>query len=99
MQNEGASFKILTEIIPELSHLRDDTNLGQRLEIEALYEFAVAEQASEIMEVKKDESLVIPKDFNYNSVKLNLSFEEREKLLAIQPSTVSGFKHFSSEIT
>lgn len=88
MQSEGCTFKSLSEIVPELNKFKDNVYLAQRIEIEALYELAVAEQAHEMTEVKQDESLIIPEKFNYNSIRLNLSFEEREKLLAIQPQTV-----------
>lgn len=42
--------------------------------------------------MKRDEAYVIPRDINYNSESLNLSFEEREKLMAVQPQTVSFSK-------
>lgn len=71
--------------------LSEDKNLERRLQIEALYENAIQSQASEVAEMKRDEAYVIPKDIDYNSDSLNLSFEEREKLMAIQPQTVSYF--------
>lgn len=39
--------------------------------------------------MKRDESLIIPNDLDYTSQALNLSIEEKEKLLSIQPQTVS----------
>ena len=49
----------------------------------------VKEQAKEVEEVRRDESLLIPNEIDYLSKSLNLSFEERDKLISIQPQTVS----------
>ncbi|RZC39322.1 MTO1 -like, mitochondrial [Asbolus verrucosus] len=88
--SEGITISMLAKAAPELLPLTHDPSLENRLHIEALYEFAAAEQAVEVAEVKKEESLIIPKDLNYNSNTLNLSTEEREKLLAIQPQTIAA---------
>lgn len=88
VNNEGFTISMLAKAAPELLPLTDDPLLENRLHIEALYEFAAGEQAGEVAEVRKDEALIIPKDLNYNSESLSLSFEEREKLLAVQPQTV-----------
>lgn len=83
------SIELLSRAAPELKILNEDKHIANRLKIEALYEHAVNCQAEEVAEMKRDEALIIPKDIDYNSQSLNLSFEEREKLLAIQPQTVS----------
>lgn len=80
---------MLARVAPELLPLTHDPSLENRLHIEALYEAAAADQAKEVEEVRRDEALLIPKDVDYNSEFLNLNFEEREKLLAVQPQTVS----------
>ncbi|CAH0554364.1 unnamed protein product [Brassicogethes aeneus] len=88
--NEGISIGNLSKAAPELKILTEDPNLENRLHIEALYEHAAAEQAEEVKEVRRDEKLVIPRNLDYNSQSLNLSFEEREKLLTIQPQTIAA---------
>lgn len=85
---DEVDIKMLSNVAPELKHLDEDSRLAQRLKIEALYEYAVAGQAQEVAEMHREEALLIPRDLDYNSNKLNLSFEEREKLLAVQPQTV-----------
>lgn len=83
------TVELLCKAAPELEILIEDFRIANRLKIEALYEHAVSCQAEEVAEMKRDEALIIPRDIDYNSQSLSLSFEEREKLLAIQPQTVS----------
>jgi tRNA uridine 5-carboxymethylaminomethyl modification enzyme len=94
VNNEGITISMLAKVAPELLALTHDPLLENRLHIEALYEFAAAEQAVEVEEVRREESLIIPKDLDYNSNNLNLNSEEREKLLTIQPQTVITIKLF-----
>lgn len=82
------TVSMVAKVVPELIHLSLDPVLENRLHIESLYEAAAADQVLEVNEVRKDEALLIPKDVDYNSDSLNLSFEEREKLVAVQPQTV-----------
>lgn len=67
----------------------EDPELSRRIVIQSIYDFAVKEQSKEIEEVRRDESLVIPKGIDYLSKSLSLSFEERDKLMTTQPQTVS----------
>lgn len=67
----------------------EDPELSRRIVIQSIYDFAVKEQSKEIEEVRRDESLVIPKDIDYLAKSLSLSFEERDKLMTTQPQTVS----------
>jgi tRNA uridine 5-carboxymethylaminomethyl modification enzyme len=90
VNNEGITISMLAKVAPELLALTHDPLLENRLHIEALYEFAAAEQAVEVEEVRREESLIIPKDLDYNSNNLNLNSEEREKLLTIQPQTIAA---------
>lgn len=91
IKNERITITMLAQAAPELLPLTYDSSLENRLHIEALYELAAAEQVEEVREVRRDEALIIPKDLDYNCDSLNLSFEEREKLLAVQPQTVRLF--------
>lgn len=67
----------------------EDPELSRRIVIQSIYDFAVKEQSKEIEEVRRDESLVIPKDIDYLAKSLSLSFEESDKLMTTQPQTVS----------
>lgn len=42
------------------------------------------------MEIRRDEGMMIPKGFDYLSRSLNLSIEERDKLIMIQPQTIAA---------
>ncbi|XP_023029149.2 5-taurinomethyluridine-[tRNA] synthase subunit MTO1, mitochondrial [Leptinotarsa decemlineata] len=90
VDNQGITITRLAEAAPELLSLTHDPSLENRLHIEALYHAAAAEQLEEVQEVRRDEGLTIPEDLDYNSNSLNLSFEEREKLLAVQPQTIAA---------
>uniref|UniRef100_A0A182X6H3 tRNA uridine 5-carboxymethylaminomethyl modification enzyme C-terminal subdomain domain-containing protein n=1 Tax=Anopheles quadriannulatus TaxID=34691 RepID=A0A182X6H3_ANOQN len=73
-----------------LGWIRDDRELCQRLKIEALYSLSIADQSREVEEVLRNESLRIPDAIDYLSKSLNLSFEEQEKLVQIQPQTIAA---------
>uniref|UniRef100_A0A182P9W9 tRNA uridine 5-carboxymethylaminomethyl modification enzyme C-terminal subdomain domain-containing protein n=1 Tax=Anopheles epiroticus TaxID=199890 RepID=A0A182P9W9_9DIPT len=73
-----------------LGWIKDDTELCQRLKIEALYSLSIEDQSREVEEVLRNESLRIPDAIDYLSKSLNLSFEEQEKLVKIQPQTIAA---------
>lgn len=50
-----------------LGWIKNDPSLCGRLKIEALYEVAIADQASQVAEVRKDEQMLIPNDIDYFS--------------------------------
>ncbi|KAJ9597787.1 hypothetical protein L9F63_011395, partial [Diploptera punctata] len=64
--------------------------LCERLQIEALYEAATLDQQEEVMEVRRDEALVIPNQIDYTAKSLSLSFEDQEKLMAVRPQTIAA---------
>uniref|UniRef100_A0A182NHG3 tRNA uridine 5-carboxymethylaminomethyl modification enzyme C-terminal subdomain domain-containing protein n=1 Tax=Anopheles dirus TaxID=7168 RepID=A0A182NHG3_9DIPT len=70
-----------------LGWIREDPELCERLKIEALYSLSIEDQSREVEEVQRNESLRIPDAIDYLSKSLNLSFEEQEKLVKIQPQT------------
>lgn len=76
--------------MPTFGWMKEDSALCNRIKIEAMYDRYVKEQATEVMEIRRDESLIIPKEIDYLSKSLNLSFEEREKLIMIQPQTIAA---------
>uniref|UniRef100_A0A182SUA2 tRNA uridine 5-carboxymethylaminomethyl modification enzyme C-terminal subdomain domain-containing protein n=1 Tax=Anopheles maculatus TaxID=74869 RepID=A0A182SUA2_9DIPT len=73
-----------------LGWILDDPELCQRLKIEALYSLSIEDQSREVEEVLRNESLRIPDAIDYLSKSLNLSFEEQEKLVKIQPQTIAA---------
>ncbi|XP_001360830.1 protein MTO1 homolog, mitochondrial [Drosophila pseudoobscura] len=82
--------KLINLFPTELSWLRDDNNLAERLKIEALYSFFVEEQQRDVEDVRREERLAIPADIDYFSKVLSLSNEERQKLSLIQPQTIAA---------
>ncbi|GAB0093200.1 Protein MTO1 homolog, mitochondrial [Sergentomyia squamirostris] len=86
---DGISPQQIADLEPSvLGWIRDDAMLCERIKIEAIYEKVVTDQARDIEEVRRDEQLMIPRNIDYFSKCLNLSFEERDKLSLIQPQTV-----------
>ncbi|XP_035785510.1 protein MTO1 homolog, mitochondrial-like [Anopheles albimanus] len=73
-----------------LGWIRDDPELCRRLKIEALYALSIADQSREVEEVQRNEALRIPDTIDYLAKSLNLSFEEQEKLMQIQPQTIAA---------
>uniref|UniRef100_A0A8D8MWV6 Protein MTO1 homolog, mitochondrial n=1 Tax=Culex pipiens TaxID=7175 RepID=A0A8D8MWV6_CULPI len=81
----------LCELEPAvLGWIAEDRVLCERLKIEALYSLSIQDQIKEVEEVQKHEQLHIPKSIDYLSKSLNLSFEEQEKLVHIQPQTIAA---------
>ncbi|KAF5291209.1 hypothetical protein FQA39_LY14451 [Lamprigera yunnana] len=88
--NEEVTVEQLSKVCPELSKYVHDSMIGQRLKIEALYEAAIEGQAEDVEEMRRNEALILPTNLDYTSTNLNLSFEEKEKLLAVQPQTIGA---------
>ncbi len=61
----------------------------QYVETEIKYEGYLARQQVKIEQQKKDERLLIPEDFDYNTVS-HLSTEAKEKLAAVRPSNIAS---------
>lgn len=85
----AVSLKTIAEMEPKLEELKHDDALCMRLQIEAAYSAAASDQAKEVEEVRREEALRLPSDLDYSNLKLNLGYEEREKLTMAQPQTVS----------
>ena len=83
------SFQDLQIIFPELQNLSDETI--RQIEIITLYDTYIKKQKEDILKFEKDEKMIIPRDFNYHSVK-SLSNELLEKLLLQQPSSLGEAK-------
>ncbi|XP_024941163.1 protein MTO1 homolog, mitochondrial [Cephus cinctus] len=91
MVNDDISFGNIINIIPDqLAQFSGDSSLAKRIKIEAMYANAVKSQLEEVHEIRRHESIFIPKDINYASSSLCLSSEETEKLAAAQPQTIAA---------
>ncbi|ODN00456.1 Protein MTO1, mitochondrial [Orchesella cincta] len=72
------------------SFFKADDEVYQRLKIEATYFLALKQQAAEVQELKKEQSLKFPKDFNFSDPRISLSIEEQEKLANVQPCDIAS---------
>lgn len=63
---DGVEVQHIVKLEPDLlGWVADDSQLCERLKIEALYEYAIGEQSKEVEEVRRDENLIIPKSMDY----------------------------------
>lgn len=92
---DEVTLDVLGKICPQLCKYTSDVMIARRLKIEALYEAAIAEQVEDVEEMRQDEALILPIDLDYTSNDLNLSIEEKEKLLAVQPQTIGAASRIS----
>jgi len=83
----GMSLARLAEIWPALSDLRPD--VAEQLEIESRYRGYVERQESDIRAFRRDETLLLPPDLDYDRVG-SLSAEVRLKLKAARPPTLGA---------
>uniref|UniRef100_A0A182MAJ0 tRNA uridine 5-carboxymethylaminomethyl modification enzyme C-terminal subdomain domain-containing protein n=1 Tax=Anopheles culicifacies TaxID=139723 RepID=A0A182MAJ0_9DIPT len=91
ISNDAITTERVCAVEPSvLGWILDDPELCQRLKIEALYSLSIEDQSREVEEVLRHESLRIPDEIDYLSKSLNLSFEEQEKLVKIQPQTIAA---------
>lgn len=81
----GVSVSRLAEVWPQLSQISDE--IAEQIEIDAHYVGYLDRQESDILAFRRDESLIIPDEFNYAAV-VGLSTECRSKLTAIKPRTL-----------
>ncbi|KAI5705112.1 hypothetical protein M8J75_012083 [Diaphorina citri] len=90
-ENTDTAIARLREAAPEMfGCLSEDPSLQQRLFIECLYERHVQIQKKEVEDIKKHETITIPKTLDYATSKLQLSHEELEKLARAQPQTIAA---------
>ncbi|MGR6432726.1 tRNA uridine-5-carboxymethylaminomethyl(34) synthesis enzyme MnmG [Rhizobium sp. PAMB 3174] len=80
------SIESLSQVWPELQGIRG--KLREALEIEAAYAVYLQRQASDIADVRREESRQIPEDFDYSSLP-GLSIELRQKLQAARPANIA----------
>jgi tRNA uridine 5-carboxymethylaminomethyl modification enzyme len=78
-------WPMLVEIWPQLAELADD--VVEQLDVDARYAGYLGRQEADILAFRKDESLILPNDFDYDGV-TGLSTECRLKLGKIRPRTL-----------
>ncbi|XP_015173796.1 PREDICTED: protein MTO1 homolog, mitochondrial [Polistes dominula] len=89
--DENIEFSKIASLWPELfGHIVRDPTFERRLKIEATYASSIHEQVKVIDEVRRNEQMIIPDDIDYNSVRLNLSVEDKERLMAVRPRTIAA---------
>ena len=71
-----------------------DSITKEQIEIESQYSGYLDRQKEDILDFKKEESLLLPNDLNYNKVG-SLSNEIIEKLSKIQPPTLGAASRIS----
>ncbi|ARU42601.1 tRNA uridine-5-carboxymethylaminomethyl(34) synthesis enzyme MnmG [Armatimonadetes bacterium Uphvl-Ar1] len=80
-------LNIPTPILTQTPDNRLRHEVREQIEIQSVYDGYLKRQLEEIEAAEKLESLVIPLNFDYGSIK-SLSFESTEKLTRIQPATI-----------
>ncbi|KAK2585325.1 hypothetical protein KPH14_010006 [Odynerus spinipes] len=89
--NENVEFDRIAILRPDvLGHLAGDPVLARRLKIEAIYASSIEQQMKEIEDVRRNEQMIIPADIDYNSIRLNLSNEDKAKLMEVRPRTIAA---------
>ncbi|XP_076626249.1 5-taurinomethyluridine-[tRNA] synthase subunit MTO1, mitochondrial isoform X2 [Colletes latitarsis] len=96
LADNSVTVDTLISAFPDrFGYLADDSNIARRLQIEATYEYYIAEQQQEVDEIRKNEQMTIPPDIDYNMPRLCLSIEERQKLSELQPYTIAAASRIS----
>lgn len=92
LKHEEVDMESLAKVVPDLfKKYTQCRELAERLKIEATYESVVFHQLQEIKEVQRDETLQLPKDLDYLTIKdVSLSHEVREKLHFSRPQTIGA---------
>lgn len=86
LSHPGQDFSSLSPIWPWLSDV--STRVRAAMEIEAIYAVYMERQESDIQQVKRDEAVAIPFDFDYQSMP-GLSNELKIKLSASRPADLA----------
>ena len=88
----GITLRTLTPIWPALGTI--DHEIGEQLEIDALYASYIERQDADIRAYRRDEALRLPVDLDSATVG-SLSAEVREKLAAQRPATLGAASRIS----
>ncbi len=87
LQFGEVDFDVIKGFIePEFAFCLEDAKLMERVKIQSVYNVDELKQYDDIEEIRKHEAIRLPYDFDYNQ--LNLSFESKEKLMALRPTSL-----------
>jgi len=89
---KNISFSDVNDIWPETKHIKDD--IREQIEIESQYAGYLERQREDIIDFKKEEELMLPKNIDYKTVS-SLSNEIVEKLTLVQPQTLGAASRIS----
>ncbi|XP_042910139.1 protein MTO1 homolog, mitochondrial isoform X3 [Parasteatoda tepidariorum] len=81
---------IMEYLPPQFKESVWSTHLLSRLHVEAMYAVPVERQMLEIKELKEEEELKFPDDFDHMMQNIQLSNEVRDKLLEARPSSLGA---------
>jgi tRNA uridine 5-carboxymethylaminomethyl modification enzyme len=87
LRNPETTLARLCAIWPELATIADD--IAEQLEIDARYAGYLDRQEADIHAFRRDETLLLPRDLDYEAVG-SLSTEIRQKLAAAQPENLGA---------
>ncbi len=85
LAQKGVKFNKIRDIWPEIGHYSSE--IVEQVEINAHYKGYMKKQKADILAFKRDESLQIPSDINYDSFS-GLSNEVKSKFKQIRPKTM-----------
>ena len=89
LKMEDVDLRLLENLIDtKYKFVLNDPILMQRLKIHALYKDVEIRQIAEINDIKINESIPMPLDFDYN--KLNLSLQAKEILTKFRPTSLGA---------
>ena len=81
----GVTIAQLAAIWPRLGSIAP--GIAEQIEIDAKYEVYLSRQAADIAAYRRDESVVLPEDFDYSALP-GLSNEMKQKLQTHRPRTI-----------
>ena len=84
----------LSEVASYVSRRGLNDDVLEQAEVQVKYSGYIEKEMANADKLQRLEGVKIPKNFDYHAVK-SLSFEAREKLKAIQPTTISQASRIS----
>ncbi|XP_069044443.1 protein MTO1 homolog, mitochondrial isoform X2 [Lepisosteus oculatus] len=88
LQHQGVTMEMLASVFPH--SLDPYLEFSERLKIEAVYLPHSEQQQQEMLRVRQEESLLLPRDLDYFSLQASLSQEVREVLDRARPPTLGA---------
>jgi tRNA uridine 5-carboxymethylaminomethyl modification enzyme len=87
---ENITLKTIENFIDtnKYKYILDETIISERIKIQGIYENNEWKQLNEINDVKRNDSILLPIDFDYN--KLGISNDAKEKLFTYRPTSLGA---------